>query len=86
MDRLRDTKEVWLNVFLQGKLMVMKSKRVPSGYDPGKSYADLGALKERTLCYLIPKFQELPDSVKRDTFDFFTMALFDRNILKKIRE
>jgi hypothetical protein len=86
MDRLRDKKEVWLNVFLMGKILMLKQKKIPSGFSMGYDYSDIRKLKERTLDFLIPNFQALPEHLRRDCFDFFTMAIFNPKVSSQISQ
>jgi len=77
MEKLRKRKEAWLNIFLMGKILMLQQKKIPSGFDMGTDYSDIKSLKERTLDYLLPL---IPEMFRRDTFDFFTMAIFSPKV------
>jgi hypothetical protein len=84
MDKLRDKKEVWLTVFLMGKVMMLKQKKLPSTLVHGTDYADTSTLEETSLLMLLPNFPNYPGNIKRDLFDFFTMGMLTSEIVRKI--
>lgn len=55
-------------ITLMGKLMMMKNKQVPSTYN-------METLREDTLHFLLPGWDQLDPFTQRDLFDFFLNAI-----------
>jgi hypothetical protein len=66
MMKLKKNKELWLTVFLQGKVLMLQQKSLPSTLKRGSDYFDLSCVEEKSLLHLLPNSPGYPEKIKRD--------------------
>jgi len=79
LEKLRDKKEVWINMLFLKQLAMMKHKLHENSYIHDR-------VCEVTLCALLPNYDKIPYSIRKDLYDFFSMALCNKDVSRKIIE